>query len=254
MNNSQEQTNVPENDKSAMQVSLKNIKQRTLKPLDAWWTVIVVDPPVTLIVYIILKIRIPITPNQVTFMSLVAGGASAYFFCLGQWWHGAWLYQLSFVLDCIDGRIARFKEMSSHLGAWWDAFVNYLVYGLCVAGLAMSDPNNLWLLGGCLLLLVIRVCAGYINELLERPVSGTWSHFVAPKDSLLTRYRLLPLGSFPDKHALLFFLAPVAGFVVIGVLVNVFLEVVLLLFKIKKLVLQLRLSDESEEDTYNTRV
>lgn len=227
-------------------VTWEEVKRRTLKPLDAWWIVLVLDRITMPVVYLYLKLGVKMTPNQITFISIFVGIAAAWSLSQGHWLLGGVLYQVFSILDCLDGRVARFRGISSTFGAWFDGAVNYLIYSLCVAGIALSDLTNFWLVGGCLALLAMRANAVDINNILKRPVDGSWSHFVAPKDSLLTKWRLLPLGSFPDKHAVLFLIAPVAGFVTVGVLINVILELILLIAKVWKLVSQLNVADKSE--------
>lgn len=53
-----------------------------------------------------------ITPNQITLMSILAGLYSFYYFLMGDAKHdliGILFFQLSFLLDCIDGDLARLR-------------------------------------------------------------------------------------------------------------------------------------------------
>ena len=77
-----------------------------------------------------------VTPNQLTCTSLVAGLAGAWLLggegvlkSLG----GLVLFQLSVILDHVDGEIARLKFLSSRLGKWLDNFGDHVV-GLAVVG------------------------------------------------------------------------------------------------------------------------
>lgn len=83
-----------------------------------WWTEWVCRPPAAAVVYALKNTRI--TPNQVTFLSFfVAAGAGAMFALLpGHLWLvlAAILFELSFVLDCADGQLARVRGTSSPLG------------------------------------------------------------------------------------------------------------------------------------------
>lgn len=66
-----------------------------------------------------LIIATPITPNQVTIASGLTALAGA--FALTQnLILGAALYWLSFVLDCVDGELARLKYQGSRAGQWLD--------------------------------------------------------------------------------------------------------------------------------------
>ncbi len=74
-------------------------------------------------------LRTPITPNQVTFLSLGCGLLAGYFFSKGETMPaiiGALLYQLAMILDNCDGEVARAKNMRSEFGGWLDIFCDLL--------------------------------------------------------------------------------------------------------------------------------
>lgn len=102
-----------------------------------WWTEWVCRPPAAVVVYALANTRI--TPNQVTFASLgVCAIAGAMFALLtGHAWVflAALVFELSFVLDCVDGQLARIRQSSSTLGHLLDFLMDeikaLLLYG-CV--------------------------------------------------------------------------------------------------------------------------
>jgi phosphatidylglycerophosphate synthase len=99
-----------------------DVRDRTLKFKDAWWTVLLVDPVVAPAVAFIAN-RTSITPNVITVGSLLLGLACAGAFLLHTWtWLliGALLYHLSFTLDCMDGKVARLKGNGSAIGGLLD--------------------------------------------------------------------------------------------------------------------------------------
>jgi phosphatidylglycerophosphate synthase len=99
-----------------------DVRDRTLKYTDAWWTVLLVDPLAAPAVAFIAN-RTPITPNVITVGSLLLGLACAGAFLLHTWtWLliGALLYHLSFTLDCMDGKVARLKGNGSAIGGLLD--------------------------------------------------------------------------------------------------------------------------------------
>ena len=60
-----------------------------------------------------------ITPNQVTYLSVLVGFASGYSFSQGNSISsifGGLLLELTLVLDCVDGQLARSKNMASDFG------------------------------------------------------------------------------------------------------------------------------------------
>ncbi|GLZ03910.1 hypothetical protein Acsp03_13760 [Actinomadura sp. NBRC 104412] len=102
--------------------TLEDVRQRTYKARDAWWTVILVDPLASRLVRVTAN-RTSITPNQLTVGALVLGLGAGACFVVASWPFlllGALLYHLSFTLDCMDGKIARLKGTGSVFGAWLD--------------------------------------------------------------------------------------------------------------------------------------
>lgn len=102
--------------------TLDDVRQRTYKARDAWWTVLLVDPLASRLVKFTAN-RTRVTPNQLTVGALILGLGAGACFALASWpWllAGALLYHLSFTLDCMDGKIARLKGTGSVFGAWLD--------------------------------------------------------------------------------------------------------------------------------------
>ena len=84
-------------------------------------------------------LRLRLSPNQVTAVSVVIGLAAAALFAVGgpvALIAGALLLQLSLVVDCVDGDVARYTRLFSPLGAWLDASTDRLKEFACYAGLA----------------------------------------------------------------------------------------------------------------------
>ncbi|MER6981714.1 CDP-alcohol phosphatidyltransferase family protein [Streptomyces carpinensis] len=103
-------------------LSLRAVQKLTCKKRDAWWTVFLVDPVATRILIVVARFRF-ITPNRVTWAALFIGLGSAGFFLKGDQQSlliGAVLYHLSFILDCIDGKLARLKGNGTVFGGWLD--------------------------------------------------------------------------------------------------------------------------------------
>jgi phosphatidylglycerophosphate synthase len=106
-----------------------------------------------------LAARLGLTPNAVTGLSVGLAGLAAVAFSAGlrrAQVAGAVLLYLSFVLDCVDGQLARYTRAFSPLGAWLDATFDrvkeYVVYvGLAVgyAGAVEwgpAGPGGIWAL------------------------------------------------------------------------------------------------------------
>jgi len=103
-----------------------------------WFTEHVARPPAAIVVYAVKGTRI--TPNQITFLSaVIAAAACAMFAALPGWtWLvvAALVFELSFVLDCADGQLARLRKQASTVGHLLDFLMDelkaMLLYG-CVA-------------------------------------------------------------------------------------------------------------------------
>ncbi|MDH2427806.1 CDP-alcohol phosphatidyltransferase family protein [Sphaerisporangium sp. TRM90804] len=103
--------------------------------------------------------RLGLTPNAVTGLSVALAGLAAVAFSAGErraQVAGAALLYLSFVLDCVDGQLARYTRAFSPIGAWLDATFarvkEYLVYAGLAVGYAggldrgPTGPESIWAL------------------------------------------------------------------------------------------------------------
>ncbi len=100
----------------------------------------------------LIVIRLPVSANQVTGISMIVGLTGCWFFTYGEVnWniYGALLLVLSYVLDYCDGVVARVKGQSSAAGAAFDDFVDWIVDTAIFAGLGygswIADGNIWWL-------------------------------------------------------------------------------------------------------------
>jgi hypothetical protein len=107
-----------------------------------------------------LAVRVGATPNQVTLASFAIGLLAAYFFAQGDFWSlivGAVLLQVSIVVDCVDGELARYTRQFSELGAWLDAITDrvkeYAVFLGLAYGAFVQNGQDLWLLAALLMTL-----------------------------------------------------------------------------------------------------
>lgn len=86
-----------------------------------------------------VALRLGWTPNAITLISFGVGIAAAAAFAVGDRWAlvlGAVLLQLSLIIDCVDGEVARATRRFSALGAWLDASTDRVKEFLAYAGLA----------------------------------------------------------------------------------------------------------------------
>ena len=86
-------------------------------------------------------VKTSLTPNQITLISFTVGLISGHFFWKGGYLYGivgALVFQLSSVLDCCDGEVARLKGMQSRLGQWLDVVCDNIVHIVLFLAIAWS--------------------------------------------------------------------------------------------------------------------
>ena len=82
---------------------------------------------------------VAVTPNQVTFLSAVVSLVAAAALAVpGFRLAGAILLQLAFVLDCLDGQLARHRGLNSSFGAWLDQLTDRLRDVVLFAAIALG--------------------------------------------------------------------------------------------------------------------
>jgi hypothetical protein len=128
--------------------SLKNLHAE--EPLDVYFY----RP----LAFIIVKTfyAFPLTPNHYSFLALLSGITSGFYFLKGttegmQW--GAFYFLLFAILDCCDGMVARLKKNGSEFGRLIDGVVDYtvnvIVYTTLAIGLKKQVTTDLlqpWML------------------------------------------------------------------------------------------------------------
>lgn len=120
--------------------SLAEVKE-TYKQRDSWWTVFLVDPLAGRLVVFTAN-HTSLTPNHLTLGAGIFGLGSAIAFAFGTWpWLvlGALLFHFSFVLDCMDGKIARLKGTGSEFGGWVDFIFDRVRFFVCMMALMVGQ-------------------------------------------------------------------------------------------------------------------
>ncbi len=83
-----------------------------------------------------------LSPNAVTMLATTVGLAAAATFAIGTYEAGllaAVLFQLSAVIDCCDGEVARLTFTESAFGAWLDIAMDNVVHMAIFAGIALGS-------------------------------------------------------------------------------------------------------------------
>jgi phosphatidylglycerophosphate synthase len=99
------------------------------------------------IAFLVVKLLypFPITPNQVSALSMTAGIAAGVFYAFGDrksFVYASLLYGLSHVLDCADGMLARLKKNGSSIGRIVDGWADYVTSAAVYTGLLIGLHNG----------------------------------------------------------------------------------------------------------------
>lgn len=132
----------------------REIYRQSQKPADSWFNRRIARPPAAVVVARLADT--PITPNQVTFMSLAIMGVAVLALLGVPTWAGLWLgvllVEVSYIFDCADGQLARYTGRTSPVGGLLDFLMDELKAFLLVGALAIRW--HLWEGGGLLALYV----------------------------------------------------------------------------------------------------
>ena len=148
--------------------------RRTRKPRDILWNRFVARPLAAVLLVPLARTRV--TPNQVTLATLVVFAAGAAMLALrperGALVGAAAILELSYVLDCVDGQLARWKGTSSPVGAHLDFLMDEIKAFVLVAAVALrlwrGTRADAWLVEGLLGLVAVATAIS-LTTFVRRP-------------------------------------------------------------------------------------
>jgi phosphatidylglycerophosphate synthase len=137
-----------------MLAAVRDIYRQSKKKRDNFWTEWISRPPAALLVWMLKGTRV--TPNQVSFLAIaVAAGGCATMIGWRTWLGlivAGLLLQLAYIIDCVDGQLARIKSMASPVGALLDFMLDevkaFLVIAAAATRLFLQSHDPKWLLIG----------------------------------------------------------------------------------------------------------
>jgi phosphatidylglycerophosphate synthase len=183
------------------------------KKRDYWWTVLATDP-VALPAARFLARRRWMTPDQVTALALLTGLSTGAFFATATRWGlvaGGLFFYVAFVLDCIDGKLARALGVTSPRGEALD----HLADGGRRASASLGLALYLWRTDGDILWAVVYAILAYLFlEISGAEKKGASAGLGGRISDALARRRLLPNPGMPDVQAVVFIIGPVSGAIV----------------------------------------
>lgn len=122
-----------------------------------------------------LALHLGISPNTVTALSFAIGIAAAALFATGRWpliLIGAIALQLSLIIDCVDGEVARATGTFTALGAWLDAATDrvkeFAAYGGLAIGAGVMGGDAWWIAITLIVLQTTRHVSDYDFARIQR--------------------------------------------------------------------------------------
>ncbi|VAW19106.1 hypothetical protein MNBD_ALPHA09-573 [hydrothermal vent metagenome] len=95
---------------------------KTKNKNDEWWSSFVTSPLAILVNYVVVDFKW-LTPNLITLLSLITALVAACLIVLGgevNFYAAAALINVSHILDCMDGQMAKYRGVASRFGNFFD--------------------------------------------------------------------------------------------------------------------------------------
>lgn len=221
-----------------------------VKETDAWSTVLFADPVAKPLARLLSKTRVH--PIAVTIFSLVPALASFYFFWCADALSmilGALCFQFSWILDCMDGKLARLTGKKTEFGRKLDPGVDFIRSNVAYFAIAWGifrQSGLIWLLvtcGGLLLHYIIHFAAHHIPPIVTK--------YPAPPFEKRVIRRVGFLYTAFDEQFLLLFLGPLFTWLMPH-LPTYIIYVASLLYGITTLVIKIKFAKKGNNESDNT--
>ncbi len=153
---------------------IAEVYRQSKKRRDNFWTEYVSRPPAAVLVYLLRGTSI--TPNQVSFLAISVAALGAALLIFWTTWLGlitaGLALQLAYVIDCVDGQLARYKNMASPVGALLDFMLDEVKAFMVVAAAGV----RLWRTSGDVKFLLVALgglfaaaCGITLTSFMRRP-------------------------------------------------------------------------------------
>lgn len=166
-----------------MKSSKKSKYESTLKSLDGWTEVFIIDPPTSIISKFLAKINF-IHPLHLTALSIISGLFAAYNLFNGNVFFAGILFFLSIFFDGMDGKIARRRKKSIILHGAFDVTLDQVRNISMIFALTMHFPQyNLFFLLFLSMVFLYEVTLVLRTDIRYRFMNRNWNSMQEVKDN-----------------------------------------------------------------------
>ena len=156
---------------------------------------IILNPLINRLAWLIINFT-NFSPNFVTILSFVFLIGSAVFFFKGLFLFGSLCYLMRYILDYIDGKVARLKNKSSKLGMYLDNVTGYI--GTAIIPIALIYPMDKTIILFLIPLLIIMsiihpLKTSVVMLFLRKERARKYQQFLNFEDSRTISFVLVPL-------------------------------------------------------------
>jgi len=207
--------------------------EKALKPdWSIWSYLLFLFPTKRLTLFLANKTNI--SPNQITFAAFIISLFSAACFFQGEGLYliiGAFLFEIFYFFDCIDGVLARLKNKTSPLGSFLDPSLDDIshflnIFALTYGQFRITNEGLFLILGMCIIFIYLMI---FLFGLMKNKAKRFYirreqkSTIKVRSSKLLERLKsfkdcckkkkLYPLFTFAEADALIFFIGPIFGII-----------------------------------------
>lgn len=192
----------------------ENKKNVYIKAYEPWSDILFTEPFAIPLTRILAAMKV--NPNAVTIVSLLSGLASGIVFATGHWFWGALVFQFAYFCDCLDGKVARLRGMTSKFGAKLDVFADGTRKPSSFIGIAvyfyLNNETSFVILSGAAL--IVHVCLHKLYQITG--VAEYDLEFPEFHRNIIRRYspRILALYTFFDEQFIQFVVFPIIAVVI----------------------------------------
>jgi phosphatidylglycerophosphate synthase len=116
----------------------------TSQPREEWWSRVFATPMANMILSVVADWRF-ITPNRLTILSFALTMTTAFLVLIGDPENlvlAAFVLQIAYIIDCMDGQLARYRDLPSELGSLLDKWSDFVKFPFIVVALTLHASDG----------------------------------------------------------------------------------------------------------------